>query len=313
MCTAFVKSWEGLMVARAFLGIFEGGAMPGMAFFLSTFYRREELLFRIGIYVSAASMAGAVGGFLATGFSHIPSWGTNVAPIHTWRNIFFFEGLITMIIGLLAPIWMPHSPERAKFLNDRERYIAAARLVRDHKANPAEKVTKQDMKKAFFCLHNYTCALGFFLINITVQGMSIFMPTILKELGWESTKAQLMTVPVYVCACLVAVLVAYVSDKTKKRGIYLAAFSTLAVVGFAILRWATNSNIRYMALYFVCIGAFPGGPGFLSWAINSEFFYFAPTWHATANVRLDTGGPAVRAVSSGYVVMLGTIGGIVAT
>lgn len=29
MCTAFVTSFKGLCVARAFLGIFEGGAMPG--------------------------------------------------------------------------------------------------------------------------------------------------------------------------------------------------------------------------------------------------------------------------------------------
>lgn len=205
MCTAFVTSWEGLMVARAFLGIFEGGAMPGMAFFLSTFYRPEELLFRIGIYVSAASMAGALGGFLASGFSAIPEWGAAVAPIHTWRNIFFFEGIITIIVGLLAPIWMPGSVEDAKFLNERERYIAAARLVREHKANPAEVVTMADIKKAFLCLHNYTCAAGFFLIvsstlrlpwisvfnissqNITVQGMSVFMPTILRDLGWVGT------------------------------------------------------------------------------------------------------------------------------
>lgn len=32
MCTAFVKDFKGLCVARAFLGIFEGGAMPGYVF-----------------------------------------------------------------------------------------------------------------------------------------------------------------------------------------------------------------------------------------------------------------------------------------
>jgi hypothetical protein len=35
---------------------------PGIAFFLSSFYKRKELYFRVGIYVSAASMAGAFGG-----------------------------------------------------------------------------------------------------------------------------------------------------------------------------------------------------------------------------------------------------------
>jgi adenylosuccinate synthase len=87
LCTAFVHSFEGLLAARAMLGVFEGGVMPyvhppvdsksftgakrrwssGLAFFITCFYKRNELLLRIGIYVSAASMAGAFGGLLATG------------------------------------------------------------------------------------------------------------------------------------------------------------------------------------------------------------------------------------------------------
>lgn len=69
LCTAFVKNFEQLCVARAFLGVFEGGTMPGIAFFLSTFYKRRELYFRIGIFISAASIAGAFGGLFATALS----------------------------------------------------------------------------------------------------------------------------------------------------------------------------------------------------------------------------------------------------
>jgi hypothetical protein len=39
----------------------------GLAFFITCFYKRNELLLRIGIFVSAASLAGAFGGLLATG------------------------------------------------------------------------------------------------------------------------------------------------------------------------------------------------------------------------------------------------------
>jgi sugar phosphate permease len=290
MCTAFVTNFAGIMVCRSFLGVFEGGAMPGMAFFLSTFYRREELLFRVGIYVSAASMAGAFGGLLATGFSKIPAWGASGMIIHEWRNIFFFEGIITIIVGLLAPIWMPHSPETAKFLTPREKHIAAARLVIEHKANPAEIVTWAHVRRAVLCIHNYTCALGFFLINITVQGLSVFMPTILNDMGWKNPiTVQLMTVPVYAAACFIAIAVAYVSDKTKRRGVYLAGFSLLSATGFALLRWHTDKHIRYMAVFFVCLGAFPGGPGFLSWGINSESYNLStPFLFLLANSFLET-------------------------
>ena len=123
----------------------------------------------------------------------------------------------------------------------------------------------------------------------------MLQPTILNDLGWTATKAQLYSVPPYVCACLVAIAVAFASDKTNRRGIYLAVFTIPAIAGFAILRWVTDPNVRYGGIFLITIGAFPGGPGFLAWATN------------------NAGNPSVRAVSTAYVVTLGTAGGILST
>jgi MFS family permease len=286
-------TFEQLCGLRALLGIFEGGAMPGIAFFLASFYKRQELYFRIGIYVSAASMAGAFGGLLAAGLTQIPAWGVGKG-IHTWRNIFFFEGLITIIAGLLAPIVLPQSPETSKYLTERERWIAAERLRRELKAHPAEKVHRRHIKRALLNINNYIAAGGFFVINITVQGLSVFMPTILRQLGWEAIQAQLYTVPVYVAASIVAIIVGFVSDKTRQRGIWLALFTFIGITGFSLLRWGSGNTLKYAAVYLCAVGAFPGGPGFLSWALN------------------NASGPAVRAVTSGWIVTLGTAGGILA-
>ena len=295
LCTAFVRSFEGLLAARAMLGVFEGGVMPGLAFFITCFYKRNELLLRIGIYVSAASMAGAFGGLLATGLSRIPPWGIASMRIHTWRNIFFFEGLFTVLIGLGAPFLMPRSPAECWFLNERERKIATIRLKLKSGADEAEHIRPHHVKRAVFNITNYFCAFGFFFINITVQGISLFMPTILADLGWTATKAQLYSVPPYVCACLIAIAIAFVSDKTNRRGLYLAIFTLPAIAGFSIMRWAKDPNVRYGGIFLITIGAFPGGPGFLAWAAN------------------NAAGPAIRSVSTAYVVTLGTAGGILAT
>ncbi|CAN9192511.1 unnamed protein product [Alternaria alternata] len=301
LCSAFVRSFEGLLAARAFLGVFEGGVMPGLAFFITCFYKRNELLFRIGIYVSAASMAGAFGGLLATVLARIPAWGAASMVIHTWRNIFFFEGLFTVLVGLAAPFLMPRSPKECWFLNERERMIATERLVLGSGADESEneeenrKTRVRHVQRAVMNINNTFCALGFFFINITVQGISLFMPTILNDLGWTATKSQLYSVPPYVCACLIAIAVAFASDKTDRRGIYLAVFTLPAIAGFSIMRWATDPDVRYGGVFLITIGAFPGGPGFLAWAAN------------------NAAGRAVRSVSAAYVVTLGTAGGILAT
>ncbi|KAK4995105.1 hypothetical protein LTR66_005013 [Elasticomyces elasticus] len=295
MCTAFVKSFKELMVVRAFLGLAEGGTMPGIAFFLSCFYKRHELLFRVGIFVSASSMAGAFGGLLATGLAHIPRWGTVSTPIHTWRNIFFFEGLLTIFVAACAPLFMPSRPDECKFLTERQCMIAAERLAREHQANPHEVVEVRHVKRAIFNINNTVCALGFFLINITVQSFSLFLPTILADLGWTATRAQLYSVPPYVVACIISITIAFISDRTRLRGIYLATFPILCIIGFSLLRTSNSPNVKYVAVFFSAAGAFPGGPGFLSWGLN------------------NAAGPAVRAVTGAYIVSIGSIGAIVAT
>ncbi|KAI5924830.1 major facilitator superfamily domain-containing protein [Camillea tinctor] len=294
LATAFVHNFDQLCALRALLGIFEGGTMPGIAFFLSSFYKREELYFRIGIYVSAASIAGAFGGLLAAGFSQIPEWGPAGSRLHTWRNIFFFEGIITMLAALAAPLVLPQSPESSRYLTPRQQWIAAERLRLEHRAHPNERVRARHVSRALLNINNYICAAGFFAINITVQGLSVFMPTILRQLGYQSLTAQYYTVPVYVAASLIAIAVGLVSDKTRMRGLYLALFTCLGIPGFAMLRWGAGSQVKYAAVYLCAVGAFPGGPGFLSWGLN------------------NAAGPAVRAVSGGWIVTLGTLGGILA-
>lgn len=57
---AFVHDYHQFLALRALLGVAEGGTLPGIAFLLSKFYKRHELVFRIGIFLSVGtSLAGA--------------------------------------------------------------------------------------------------------------------------------------------------------------------------------------------------------------------------------------------------------------
>src|SRR5699024_1183443 len=50
----------------AFTGVFEAGMMPGIAYYMSRWYRRSELAFRLALYIVMAPLAGAFGGLLAS-------------------------------------------------------------------------------------------------------------------------------------------------------------------------------------------------------------------------------------------------------
>ena len=59
------KNLAGFYAVRFILGMTESGLFPGVVFYLSMWYRREEQHFRISLFFSAASLAGAFGGVLA--------------------------------------------------------------------------------------------------------------------------------------------------------------------------------------------------------------------------------------------------------
>ena len=60
-----VHNLAGFLASRFFLGVTESGLFPGVVFYFSMWYRRRERQFRISLFFSAASLAGAFGGILA--------------------------------------------------------------------------------------------------------------------------------------------------------------------------------------------------------------------------------------------------------
>lgn len=76
-CTGFVKTYGGLIACRVVLGACEGGLVGGILVYLALFYRRQQLLTRIGLFACAAPLAIAFGGLLATGLSKLSHGGYN--------------------------------------------------------------------------------------------------------------------------------------------------------------------------------------------------------------------------------------------
>ncbi len=95
--TAFVTTKAQICGVRFVLGIFEAGMMPGIAYYLSRWYRRSELAFRLSLYIVMAPLAGAFGGLLASGILTLSHFG----GLHSLRMIFGIEGVITIGLSLI--------------------------------------------------------------------------------------------------------------------------------------------------------------------------------------------------------------------
>ena len=70
-----VHNAAGLMAARFFLGVAEAGLFPGVAYYLSCWYKRSEFGIRSAIFFSAAALAGSFGGLLAAAIAKMDGIG----------------------------------------------------------------------------------------------------------------------------------------------------------------------------------------------------------------------------------------------
>lgn len=82
-----------------------------------------------------------------------------------------------------------------------------------------------------------------------------------------------MTIPPYVAACILTIVIAHFSDKWKRRGYFIVGSLTVATVGF-VMAIATSNNpslagVTYAGCFFACCGIFPAFPGVISWLANN--------------------------------------------
>lgn len=92
------------------------------------------------------------------------------------------------------------------------------------------------------------------------QSFSLFLPSIIAGMGYQSTTAQLFTVPPNMAAFLTVIGTAYASDRLKNRGYFIIGGSVLGICGYVMLIVATTNAVRYAGTFLVAIGVFQGSP-----------------------------------------------------
>lgn len=121
---AVATSFGFLLFLRALLGVGEAAFGPGVPFYLSFFFRRDELAFRTGLFISASPLSSSFAGALAWFITKIGQYG----PISPWRLLFLIEGFPSVLVAVWAWDFIPDSPGTARWLTQREQRVAVLRL-----------------------------------------------------------------------------------------------------------------------------------------------------------------------------------------
>lgn len=124
-------------------------------------------------------------------------------------------------------------------------------------------------------------------------------PTIIRDLGYTSAVAQLLTIPPYALAFCTTLGVAIASEKLGKRVVFIVGSAGFAAIGYIILLSNTNPTARpgvsYVGTFFAAAGIYPATALVLSWP------------------AINVSGQTKRAIANAMQISIGNLGAVLGT
>ncbi|KAL1966724.1 hypothetical protein VTN77DRAFT_3921 [Rasamsonia byssochlamydoides] len=247
------KTTSGLIACRFLMGMFEAGFVPGCAYLIGCYYKRNEFLRRYAVFFSANMAAGAFNGL----FSSLLEDLNGKDGYRPWQWIFIMEAIITLIVSTIGFFIIVPFPEDAKFLTADEKALLLARLEEDGGSVRHDKITFGRVLPMIADWKIWICVLAYMAAEETASSLVAFQPTILSNLGWTAASAQWHTIPIYATAFVLTLVSAWLSDRLGHRYGFTVLGSILIIIGWAIeLAQVPHAGVLYTGMFFVAAGAF---------------------------------------------------------
>jgi ACS family tartrate transporter-like MFS transporter len=245
----FVTGQRSFYTLRFLLGAAEAGFFPGVILYLKNWFPAQARARTVARFMTAAPLSGVVGGPLSGALlgMHLTS------TLAGWQWMFLMEGIPAMLFGGVALAYLVDRPEEARWLSNEERDWLVETLRR-------ERAEVTGASGAFAALRSgriWLLALVYFGLNTVSYGVSLWLPTLIRNLSGVSnfTVGMLSAIP-YVAAAVAMVTAGLHSDRSRERRWHTAvpAFAgALALTGAA---YSTSVGPAILAISVAVLGVF---------------------------------------------------------
>ncbi|KAI5480543.1 MFS general substrate transporter [Pseudohyphozyma bogoriensis] len=253
ICQAAAKNAAGLLTARFFIGLFEGGLYPGIFLMLTSWYRPDEIGVRFACISVLGQFSGIFNSLIAYGLSYI----SGRHGVSGWQYLFIIEGALGFLCAILMVFFLPNYPDTAKFLSQEERDWVQARLPPNAARASDETFSWKEAKMAVTDPATIGFTLMCLLINSAAYPLQFWLPSIITAFGFTgAAQSQLLNIPPAVVYLAAGIAGGYLSDHSVRlsRPLIVIINCVLAIGLFAGLAFC-RSNAGLYAL--ICLASIP--------------------------------------------------------
>ena len=245
---------------------------------MSQFYPRHNLALRMGFFTCMFAAAGASAGAITYGLLSIVS-----RAVKGWQLVFLVEGILPILNAAAVYFMVPRSISSTRILSAAEKAHAITRMRVDKgelasisEEEPIEETASRlgrvrwrditdvmkDWKKLLIILFGIP-------IITSMNAFPAFLPVLVEGMGYQGTKANVMSVPPFVAAIIFQIFGSWLSDKYKDRSSVLIGSTIAAGVAAIVMAASKSCAARYAVLHFCVGGVMIGGSLISVWLANN--------------------------------------------
>ena len=188
MATAFVTGPVSFFILRFLLGACEAGFFPGMILYLTYWFPASSRGQFNALFLSAIMVANIIGAPVSGSILH---WTGGIGGLKSWQWLFLLEGLPSCILAFVTLLYLPSKPAEAKWLSAEEKNVVATALARDDLPHRGLRAGLSDPRI-------WMLALADFGIILTVYGIGLWLPQMVKALGFDDLQTGfVVAVPIW--------------------------------------------------------------------------------------------------------------------
>lgn len=256
----FITNKASYLATRALLGACQGGFVPGIALYVTSFYKAHEMATRLAMLWSTQYITNSISALLASGIFNMD--GLN--GWHNWQWLFFLEGLLSLSIGVSTFFMMPsfRKPTLSKVFTARETAILRARVILDDpskakaldgsRVNTMKNLGPRDILGTITDIYLVPMFLLAWLGFLPSVASYQFMTIMFRSYGYETFEANLLVIPANMTIMTGMLVASFVADRYRRRWpIPLAAMAW--VLPFLILQRSLPDDTPYGLRVFCVI------------------------------------------------------------
>jgi MFS family permease len=258
--TAFVQTYEQLLIMRFLLGVAEAGFAPAIVLYLTYWFSNKNRVKAISIFLLGIPVSSVITAPVVTWLIAI---GNSMSGVTGWRFMIFIVGLPAVVLGVVAFFYLTDRPSQAKWLTQAEKDSVLAEIDSETdvvaRHNGSIKAALRNpmlwlVSIAYLCL-----AYGLYAVTFFVPGLVASFSTTFGTAFTPFQSSLIIAVP-YAFAAVAMVLWARSSAKRRDVGWHVLMSSSLGAIGILIAAFSTNPLLIMIGVTFCTVGVISSFP-----------------------------------------------------